>query len=58
MVVSRSRTIVPNDGDRTLGGVELEEIKCLRILGVTLDSKLTFETPLREAVSNAAWSLE
>ena len=51
MGVSRSRTIVLSCGDFTLGGVELEEVKSLRILGVTLDSKLTFETYLREAVS-------
>ena len=45
-------------GDLTLGGAELEEIKDLRILGVTLDSKLRFETHLREVVSKAARSLE
>ena len=30
--------------DLTVGGAELEELKSLRILGVTLDSKLTFDT--------------
>ena len=40
-----------------LGGVELEEIKSLRILGVTLDSELKFETHLREVVWKAATSL-
>ena len=36
---------------------ELEELKSLRILGVTLDSKLTFETHLRKVVSKAIRSL-
>ena len=35
----------------------LEEVKGVRILGVTLDSKLTFETHLREVVSQVARSL-
>ena len=40
----------------TLSDAELEEVKGLRILEVTLDSKLTFETYLREVVSKAIWS--
>ena len=43
-------------GDLTLGGTELEEVLSLRILGVTLDSKLTFEINLRKFVTNAARS--
>ena len=43
-------------GDATLGGAELEELKSLRILEATLDSKLTFETHLREVASKAARS--
>ena len=35
-----------------------EEVKSLCILVVTLDSKLTFETHLREVVSRATRSLE
>ena len=54
MVVSRSQTIAPDYFDYTLGGEELEEVKSLRILRVTIDSKLTFETHLREVVSKAA----
>ena len=38
MVVSRSQIIAPGYGDLTLGGVELEEVKCLRSLGARLDS--------------------
>ena len=54
MVVSRSLTIASSYSDFTLGGAQLEEIKSLRVLGITLDSKLTFETHLREVVSKAA----
>ena len=48
MVVSRSQIYAPGYDVLTLGGAEL---KSLRILGVALDSKLTFETHLREVVS-------
>ena len=44
MVVSRSRTNAPVYGDLTVGGAELEKVKSLRILGVTFDSKLTFDS--------------
>ena len=57
MVVSRSRTIASGYGDLHLSGAELEGTRSLRILGVTLDSKLTFETHSREVVSKAAGSL-
>ena len=57
MVVSRSVTYAPGNGDLTLGGAEVEEVKSIRILEVTLDSKLTFETHLDEVVSKAARSL-
>ena len=54
MVVSLSRTSAPGYGELILGGAELEELKSLRILRVTLDSKLTFETHLREVVLGTA----
>ena len=59
IVVSRIQTYAPGNDDLTLGGVELEELKNLRILEVTFafDSKLTFETHLREVVSKAAGNL-
>ena len=50
MVVSRSRTNAPGYGDLTLNGAELVRVGSLRILGITFDSKLTFETHLREVV--------
>ena len=40
MVGSRSRTIAPGYGDLALGCAEFGEVKSLRILVVTLDSKL------------------
>ena len=57
MVVSRSRTSALGYGDLTLGGAELEEAKSLRILGITLESKLIFVTHLREVMLKAARSL-
>ena len=57
MVVYRSQTYAPGYGDLTLGDAELEDVKSLRIFRVTFDSKLTFETHLREVVSKAARSL-
>ena len=54
MVVGRSQTIAPSYGNRSLGGAELEKSQSLYILEVTLESKLTFETHLREVVSKAA----
>ena len=41
----------------TLVCAELEEIKCMRILGVTFTSKIKFETHLRKVVSKAARGL-
>ena len=57
MVVSQSRTIAPGYGELTVGSTELEEVKSLRILGVTLNSNLTFEMHVRGVVSKAARSL-
>ena len=42
--------IVGRSGNLSVGGGELEEVKSLRILGVTLDFMLTFEIHLREVV--------
>ena len=50
-MVSRSVISAPCYGDLALGGVEFEELKSLRILGVSIDFKLTFETHLREIIS-------
>ena len=56
IVVSRSLIIAPGYGVLILNGAVLEKEKSLRILGVTLDSKLTLETHLREIVSKAGMS--
>ena len=53
MIVSRSRTMHPQSPPLTIGGTVLKESDDLVILGVTFDSKLTFEKHLR-LVSRAA----
>ena len=53
MIVSRSRTMHPLSPPLTIGGSVLKESDDLVILGVTFDSKLTFEKHLRW-VSRAA----
>ena len=55
MVVCRSRIITPGYGDLTLGGAEFE-VYSLRMLLITLDSKWTFATRLREFLLKAARS--
>ena len=47
MVVSRSNTMHPQSPPITIGGTELKESDDLVILGVTFDSKMTFEKHLR-----------
>ena len=53
MIVSRSRTMHPQSHILTIGGTVLKASDDLTILGVTLDSKMTFEKHLR-SVSRAA----
>ena len=53
MIVSRSRTMYPQSPPLTIDGTVLKESEDLDILGVTFDSKLTFEKHLR-SVSRAA----
>ena len=52
MIVSRSRTMHPQSPPLTIGGIVLNESD-LVILGVTFDSKMTFEKHLH-SVSSAA----
>ena len=47
MIVSRSRTMNPQSPSLTIGGTVLKESDDLVILGVTFDSKMTFEKHLR-----------
>ena len=53
MIVSRSRTMHPQSPAVTIGGTVLKESDNIVILGVTFDSKMTFEKDLR-SVSRAA----
>ena len=46
MIVSRSRTMHPQSPTLTIGGTVLKESDALIILGVTFDSKMTFEKHL------------
>ena len=50
MIVSRSRTIHPQSPALTIGGTVLKECDELVILGVTFDSKTTFEKHLRSSL--------
>ena len=47
MIVSRSRTMHPQSSLLTIGGNVLKESDDLVILGVTFDSRTTFEKHLR-----------
>ena len=47
MIVSRSRTMHPQSPPLTIGGTALKESDDLVTLGVTFDSKMTFEEHLR-----------
>ena len=47
MIVSRSRITHPQSPPLTIGGTVLKESDNLVILGVTFDSKMTFEEHLR-----------
>ena len=53
MIVSRSRTMHPQSHSLTFGRTVLNESDDLVILGMTFDSKMTFEKHLR-SVSRAA----
>ena len=53
MIVSRSRTMHPQLPPLTIGGTVLKDSDDLVILGVTSDSKMTFQKHLR-SVSRAA----
>ena len=53
LIVSRSRIMHPQSPPLTIGGTVLKESDDLDILGVTFDSRMTFEKHLR-SVSRAA----
>ena len=47
MIVSRSRTSIPEHSYLLINGIIINRVDQLKLLGVTLDSKLTFEKHLR-----------
>ena len=57
LIISRSRTVSPVHGDLILNGTILKVSDSLVILGVNLDSKLTFEYHIRSVASSAARSM-
>jgi hypothetical protein len=57
MIVSRSRTVLPPSPALVLDGVTLDESSDLVILGVTLDSKMTFEKHIRSVARAASQKL-
>ena len=57
IIVSRSRTMHPLSPVLTIGGTVLNESDDLVILGVTFDSKMTFETNLRSVFRTASQRL-
>ena len=57
MIVSRSRTVNPQLTPLTLDGTVLKKSADLVILGLTFDTKMTFEKHLRSVASGAAQML-
>ena len=57
MIVSISRTVHPQSSPLTIGGTVLKESDDLVILGVTFDSKMTFEKHLRSVSRTASQRL-
>ena len=58
MIVSKSRTMHPQSPQLTIGGTVLKESDDLDLLGVTFDSKMTFERQLRSVCFSKTWRHE
>ena len=59
IIISRSRTPYPSHPPLTLCGFDLEVSSSFKLLGVTIDDKLTFEKHIRNISSSIAqknWS--
>ena len=54
MIVSRSRTLVPNHPDLSINNVILQTCESFKILGIEFDSKFTFEQHIRTVSSSVA----
>ena len=52
MIISRSRTPFPSHPDIVVNGVAIPNCSSIKLLGVTLDPKLTFELHLRSLASS------
>ena len=57
MLISRSQTLLPYHPDIAIHDIILENVKELRILGLILDTKLTFEQHVRSIVSSIVQKL-
>ena len=57
MIVSRSRTLVPNHPDLSINNVILQTCESFKILGIEFDSKFTFEQHIRTVSSSVAQKL-
>ena len=54
LIVSRSRTVVPNHPDLVIDGIVLQTCMSFKILGILFDSKFTFEQHLRSVSSSVS----
>lgn len=54
IIISRSRTLAPPHPCLQVSGEQIEDVTHLRLLGVTLDPKLTFEKHIRSLSSTIA----
>jgi hypothetical protein len=57
LIISRSRTVYPAFPDLVLGGAIVEIVPELKLLGILLDSKLTFESQIRVIVASTSGRL-
>ena len=58
VIVSRSPTMHSQSPALTIGGTVLKESDDVVTLGVTFDSKMTFENHLEKHLRSTAWHLE
>ena len=58
MLISRSRTVEPLFPDLLIDGSVVEMVSELKILGVILDSKLTFEMQVRAIAASASMRVD
>ena len=54
LIISRSRTLLPQHPVLNIGNDSITDSSTLKLLGVTLDSKLTFETHVRSVATRVS----